>query len=329
MCSSKVSLKLLRAYEASLCSLLTGPFTASHDDDDETESECELPQDVEDDGGDTTDTLDDTDHLGMIRFGIEAAESDDEDAEEVLANAIRDRNLIDAHNMGLSVSIEALAEQPEAVVLKTARSLGISTETAAKILTSVGMSILMRSHGHDRDVFAEPRPSASSSKEPAVSNPQAAPSASTSIPTSSTATPVALDIGSATTAGQSIPQTVSKTFEPVLGDFAPSGEADLCVVVGATDAPAPSPFSARKRRTRTSTRGFVSHAHVLSCNGCKKTDNCVRRTRHPMAEANRLHQLYQLNRLPLDVGTILLKNPSTILYLIWTISLIPACFLLA
>jgi hypothetical protein len=34
---------------------------------------------MEDDGGDTTDTLDDTDHLGMIRFGIEAAESDDED----------------------------------------------------------------------------------------------------------------------------------------------------------------------------------------------------------------------------------------------------------
>lgn len=215
---------------------------------------------MEDDGGDTTDTLDDTDHLGMIRFGIEAAESDDEDAEEVLANAIRDRNLIDAQNMGLSVSIEALAEQPEAVVLKTARSLGISTEIAAKILTSVGMSILVRSNGHDRDVFAEPRPSSSSSnREPTAANGQASISTNpASAPPASRSEASMQALEAAATSNVSTTQKMSKTFEPVLGDFAPSGEADLCVVVGASDAPAPSPFSARKRRTRTSTRNFVS-----------------------------------------------------------------------
>lgn len=215
---------------------------------------------MEDDGGDTTDTLDDTDHLGMIRFGIEAAESDDEDAEEVLANAIRDRNLIDAHNMGLSVSIEALAEQPEAVVLKTARSLGISTEMAAKILTSVGMSILMRSHGQDRDVFVEPRPSSSSSsREPLSTNTQASvANNSTSAPIASTSASITQNSQNAATKSHSTAQKMSKTFEPVLGDFAPVGEADLCVVVGASDAPAPSPFSARKRRTRASTRNLVS-----------------------------------------------------------------------
>jgi hypothetical protein len=201
----------------------------------------------------------------MIRFGIEAAESDDEDGEEVLANAIRDRNLIDAHNMGLSVSIEALAEQPEAVVLKTARSLGISTEVAAKILTTVGMSILMRSNGHERrDVFAEPRLSSSSSKDPASANSPGqlangpVSHESASHPVASTSTFFAQPNGSTATNGQSTSQNVSKTFEPVLGDFAPSGEADLCVVVGATDAPAPSPFSARKRKTRASTRSLVS-----------------------------------------------------------------------
>lgn len=238
--------------------LTVRPCTASHDDD-ETESECDLPEAFEDDGGDTTDTLDDTDHLGMIRFGIEAAESDDEDAEEVLANAIRDRNLIDAHNMGLSVSIEALAEQPEAVVLKTARSLGISTETAAKILTSVGMSILMRSNGHDRDVFAEPRPSSSSGKDSgaATANGHMA-GGSRAAPVASTSAAVASPFMSAMSKDQGgPPKTISKTFEPVLGDFAPSGEADLCVVVGATDVPAPSPFSARKRKTRSSTRSLV------------------------------------------------------------------------
>lgn len=233
-------------------------FDAASHDDDETESECDLPEELEDDGGDTTDTLDDTDHLGMIRFGIEAAESDDEDAEEALANAIRDRNLIDAHNMGLSVSIEALAEQPEAVVLKTAKSLGVTTETAAKILTSVGMSLLMRSNGHERDVFAEPRPSSSSSRDLPTNEPQtqaqAAPSANSVGPAASTSAQPASNSISNTDANKN----TSKTFTPVLGDFAPSGEADLCVVVGATDAPAPSPFSARKRKTRSSTRNFVS-----------------------------------------------------------------------
>lgn len=251
---------------ASLLASSDNPLAASHDDD-ETESECDLPEELEDDGGDTTDTLDDTDHLGMIRFGIEAAESDDEDTEEVLANAIRDRNLIDAHNMGLSVSIEALADQPEAVVLKTARSLGISTEMAAKILTSVGMSILMRSNGHDRDVFTEPRPSASSSKDVAAANkPGQTTNGSDFASVASTSSSFPPADGSTATNGSSTSQNVSKTFEPVLGDFAPSGEADLCVVVGATDAPAPSPFSARKRRTRASIRNLVSSLPGQVCN---------------------------------------------------------------
>jgi hypothetical protein len=160
--------------------------------------------------------------------------------------------------MGLSVSIEALAEQPEAVVLKTARSLGISTEMAAKILTSVGMSILMSSNGGPRDVFIEPRPSTSSSKDhhlvEAHQNAVAGPS--TLQPVASTS---AAGSNTTTTAGQtSTAPPQKKTFEPVLGDFAPAGEADLCVVVGATDMPAPSPFSARKRKTRSSTRNFVS-----------------------------------------------------------------------
>lgn len=303
---------------------MTDTVTASHDDD-ETESECDLPEDLEDDGGDTTDTLDDTDHLGMIRFGIEAAESDDEDAEEALANIIRDRNLIDAHNMGLSVSIEALAEQPEAVVAKTARSLGISTETAAKILTSVGMSLLMRSDSHSRDVFVEPRPSTSAISDEASKQQQESrvvqSSASGPIPSTS-AQP-------ATSVAQPANSNVNKTFEPVLGDFAPAGEADFCVVVGASDAPAPSPFSARKRRTRSSTRGFVSNVRS-SLTITRSLLLLFDRHTHLQSEEDSLsHQPCQAPRLHLQDDThiqIRQKSRSTTSSWNWTILSIQACF---
>lgn len=268
----------------------------------------------------------------MIRFGIEAAESDDEDAEEALANAIRDRNLIDAHNMGLSVSIEALAEQPEAVVLKTARSLGVSTETAAKILTSVGMSLLMRSNGHDKDVFAEPRPSSSSSRDLPVNQQQTQAQAGTSAtaagPVASTSAQSAIN-GVATPAEAN--NNVSKTFTPVLGDFAPSGEADLCVVVGATDAPAPSPFSARKRRTRSSTRNFVSVIVRATCAVyvMLTPSSATRHTRHQLAEDSLSHrqcQAIQPHQLA-DITPTRQKNHNTTSSWSWTTLSIQVCCL--
>lgn len=195
----------------------------------------------------------------MMRFGIEAADEDDEDAEEALANAIRDRNLIDAHNMGLSVSIDALAEQPEAVVLKTARSLGISTEMATKILTSVGMTILVNATGgSSRENQSESRQSSTGSKDQLSSAPVAL--AGPMSLHSSQNVPASL---APATGSRSLPNQVRKTFEPVLGDFAPTGEADLCVVVGANEGPAPSPFSARKKRTRSSLRNMV-RGNILS-----------------------------------------------------------------
>ena len=209
-----------------------------------------LPEEAED-GGDTTDTLDDTDHVGLVRFGIEAIDKDDEDTEEALQLAMRDRTLVDARNMGLSISIDALAEQPELVVAKTARSLGVSSETAAKILTSVGMSLLMNSGGDSSTGQSslqrkQERRERKSRIAPKLAQTErdagAAPSASTSA--------VTIEEQAQPSAEQA-----PMKYVPVLGDFEPAGEADLCVVVGQSEMPAPSPFSARKKRRP---RTFVS-----------------------------------------------------------------------
>lgn len=139
----------------------------------------------------------------------------------------------DARNMGLSISMQALAEQPEMVIAKTAKTLGVSVATAAKILTSVGMSILM-TNGQSSDVEHSDRENGqkahrqkrTQAKDVLVSSTQAPPQ------------PVA----NANVASD------SQYRQPVLGSFQPNGDADLCVVVGQSELPAPSPFSARKRR---------------------------------------------------------------------------------
>ena len=208
-----------------------------------------LPEEA-DDGGDTTDTLDDTDHVGLVRFGIEAIDKDDEDTEEALQLAMRDRTLVDARNMGLSISIDALTEQPELVIAKTARSLGVSSETAAKILTSVGMSLLMNPGGDSstgqsslqrKQERRERRNRIAPKPVHTEVDAGAAPIASTS----------AVTVEEHAQPGEQAPLK----YVPVLGDFEPAGEADLCVVVGQSEMPAPSPFSARKKRRP---RTFVS-----------------------------------------------------------------------
>jgi hypothetical protein len=217
------------AYQS--CSLLSaGPGDST---EDELSEECSSVAE-EDDGGDTTDTLDDTDHLGLVRFGIEAVDEDDEDAEEALQTAMLDRHMSDARNMGLSVSMQALAEQPELVIAKTAKTLGVSVATAAKILTSVSMSILMTNGGIPDNEKSDDEPRRTSQL---YKRPQAATRAIGAPQPASARSLAAQGVSERSVDGQ-----------PVLGSFEPSGDADLCVVVGQSEMPAPSPFSARKRR---------------------------------------------------------------------------------
>jgi hypothetical protein len=235
-----------------------------------TSEDC--PSEGEDDGGDTTDTLDDSDHLGLIRFGIEAADEDDEDAEELLTTALRERHLSDARNMGISISINALAEQPEAVIEKTARTLGVTKETAAKILTSVGMSLLMNggSAGSvdetptdimeaEQSMHIEQHGETSTRKGKgkqlhrleASAAPNHAPEEGSGLSFLASdarfATEPQPEIQIAPSPSTLPAPPVSNVNVPIMGDFTPSGGADLCVVVS-NNVPAPSPFSARKRR---------------------------------------------------------------------------------
>lgn len=232
------------------------PAGASDESTDEELSEEEVMS--ENDGGDTTDTLDDSDHIGLLRFGIEAADEDDEDAEEALAAARRDRNLIDARNMGLSISFNALANHPKTVINKTARTLGVAPETAAKILTSVGMSILFNNGSiQSQPIPAEDAAEEEEKEEESIPKkgrgkqrlPPRPVGMDEDTPSEATAT-----AKPSTTTSKPEPSRTLKPNAPILGNFEPAGEADLCVVVS-NDAPAPSPFSARKRRR---TRRLVS-----------------------------------------------------------------------
>lgn len=220
----------------------------------------------------------------MLRFGIEAADEDDEDTTEKLSHAIRQRYLTDARNLGISISISALAEQPEYVVKKTAKSLGVSEEVAAKILTSVGMSILMNGMGtpvpeDSGNVFAQlehqtapganeigfqsPQRQGKGKELPRVPTQQVqlqlqqlqsghSISVLQPIPvngTSANGQSATASAGPSASNGQASTMPLPTINAPIMGDFSPSGGADLCVVVGADDnMPAPSPFSARKRR---------------------------------------------------------------------------------
>lgn len=150
-----------------------------------------------------------------------------------------DRHMSDARNMGLSVSMQALAEHPELVIAQTAKTLGVSVATAAKILTSVGMSILMT---NDNVSDTERSDTEAASRSQRQSRAAAGPSA-----VASRSSAAASSARSATESGSN--------GQPVLGSFEPAGDADLCVVVKQSELPAPSPFSARKRRRP---RAFVS-----------------------------------------------------------------------
>lgn len=212
---------------------VAGPGDTS---DDEVSEDCvSVTYGDDNDGGETTDTLDDTDHLGLVRFGIEAVDEDDEEAEEALQHAMLDRHMSDARNMGLSVSMQALAEQPELVIAKTAKTLGVSVATAAKILTSVGMSLLVE-NGNASD--------AERSEAEATSSRASHQNASSRRSIGAT--------GECSISGQ-----------PILGSFEPNGVADLCVVVGQSELPAPSPFSARKRRRPRAIVSDSSTGHLI------------------------------------------------------------------
>ena len=206
------------------------------------------------DEGDTTETLDDSDHLGLVRFGIEAIDEDDEDAEEALTYAILERNLIDARNMGLSISINALAEHPEAVITKTARTLGVIPEIAAKILTTVGMSILIDS-GANAPTSRKKRKTRETEATQCTSQKLKEGHTLSTVPFA----PAGVSGDAAATVNTKLPATADAKLDPamssarpIMGNFLPSGAADLCTVVSENGFLAPSPFSARRVRQRRS-----------------------------------------------------------------------------
>lgn len=138
-----------------------------------------------------------------------------------MALARRDRSLIDASNLGLSLSIEELATNPEAVVAETARSLRIPPSVASRILASIGMTLLL---GGDNEGT-----NTADLLDGSVSDADSMPNASTRPETPG--------------------RGVKRAYEPTMGTFAPAGNVELCVIVAPqASRPVPSPFSARKRR---------------------------------------------------------------------------------
>ena len=138
-----------------------------------------------------------------------------------MALARRDRSLVDASNLGLSLSIEELATNPEAVVAETARSLRIPPSVASRILASIGMTLLL---GGDNEGT-----NTADLLDGSVSDADSTPNATTRLETPA--------------------RGAKRTYEPTMGTFAPAGNVELCVVVAPqANQPVPSPFSARKRR---------------------------------------------------------------------------------
>ena len=230
----------VRFQQSTLTSTSLGDF-----DDEGTDADISLVLSTED-GGDTTDTLDDSDYLGLVRFGIEPADVDDEDAENALTSALIDRNLMDARNMGLSISIDALAKHPEAVIAKTAKTLKVNSEIAAKILTSVGLAILMNSGAGKRSEESDAILRQTSYFQAILAKEAAT---LRSFPESIAQESGANDL-TAKPIGEHCPGSEVPEPGPIMGTFAPSSLADLCVIVSANGDPAPSPFTVRKSRSR-------------------------------------------------------------------------------
>ncbi|KAH8919479.1 hypothetical protein BT69DRAFT_488071 [Atractiella rhizophila] len=125
---------------------------------------------LSEDDGETTDSLDEDDHVALVRFGIEVEEppveplipmttslaelelSGQPSPDEAMSPpSASDNNQAAPHSLpaelSATISMEALANDPEKVLTEAAKSLGVDLETAASILTGVGMSVIFTHEG--------------------------------------------------------------------------------------------------------------------------------------------------------------------------------------
>jgi hypothetical protein len=192
------------------------------------------------DDGDTTDSLDDTDHVALVRFGIEVdADGSDADAgvshaSADFANGDRGVGVVSTEDGKTTISMSALAENPRAVVAETAQNLGVNRTTAAKILASVGISVLMGNEGASESNRRSPRGARRRPGENAKTEEKDS---------------------SQSTAVTSLPPRA-----PPMGTFFPSATGpESTVVIDGSSNPVPSPFSSKKTRSlRRVSRSKVS-----------------------------------------------------------------------
>lgn len=152
--------------------------SSDEEDDDEEDSDGhQYGRDFDEDDGDTTDSLDSDDHVGLVRFGIEVDTDSSDESDNEFFNpppgtislatvqpptsadlaALPHAQYLLSSNMGLEGGVEMMIDlndldrDPDRAIREAAKGLGVGRGTAARILGGVDRAWLKQGYPSPKD----------------------------------------------------------------------------------------------------------------------------------------------------------------------------------